>query len=536
VSRHGQMCRKCYSILLVSWILLLQASKSLAQQTYDVVVYGGTAAGVISAVSAAREGMKVALLEPGKHLGGMASGGLSATDFGNKQAIGGYAFEFYERVGQKYDVDRYGVDAAWYYEPHAGEQIFDDMVKEAGVQVFFDHRLRETDGVTKAGAEITEVRMENGARFQARVYIDSSYEGDLMAQAGVSYTFGRESSMQYGESLAGVRAQTPHNQWHVEVSPYDRNGKLLPEVSPDAPGMPGTSDRRVQAYNFRLCLAQNPADQIQFPRPDRYDPRQYELLALMLQASAQKNGRAPRFGDLVRIVKLPNGKVDANNSGAFSTDYIGKSWEYPDAGYRRRTEIRLDHENYTKGLFYFLAHDPRVPPELQKEVNTWGLARSEFSDTGYWPPQLYVREARRMIGDYVMTQKDLQTDRRKPDAIGMGSYQIDSHNTYRYVTADRLVVNEGDMQVGVEPYQIPYRVLLPKRTEATNLLVSVCVSASHVAYSSLRMEPQYMIMGQAAGVAASISIKKHETVQEVDSGALEDDLKRQGAVLEIWDP
>jgi hypothetical protein len=536
LSRHRQLSTANYSTLLVCWMLALPASKSFAQQTYDVVVYGGTAAGAISAISAAREGMKVALLEPGKHLGGMASSGLSATDFGKKQAIGGYALEFYERVAQRYNLDRYGVDAAWYYEPHVGEQVFDDMVKEASVQVFFDHRLQKTDGVTKAGARITEIRMENGARFQARIYIDSSYEGDLMAQAGVSYTWGRESSQQYGESLAGVRAQTPHNQWHVKVSPYNKDGKLLPGVSPDSPGLPGGKDRKVQAYNFRLCLTQNPADQIPFPKPDRYDPRQYELLAQMLQASVQKNGHAPRFGDLVRMVKLPNGKADANNNGAFSTDYIGRSWEYPEASYRRREEIWLEHENYTKGFFYFLAHDPRVPADLQEEVNTWGLAKDEFSDSSYWPPQLYVREARRMIGEYVMTQKDEQTDRRKLDAVGVGSYQNDSHNAYRYVTADGSAANEGDMQISVKPYQIPYRVLIPKRDEAINLLVAVCVSASHVAYSSIRMEPQYMIMGQAAGVAASIAIKEHETVQEIDADALAADLKRQGVAFEIEGP
>jgi hypothetical protein len=536
MSCHRQPNKTWRSIFLVCWGSFLAASTAFAQQTYDVAVYGGTAAGVISAVSVAREGMKVVLLEPGEHLGGMASGGLSATDFGNQEVIGGYALEFYERVGERYKVDRYGVNAAWYYEPHVGERVFDDMVKEAGVAVFFDHRLRERDGVTKTGARITEIRMENGARFRARIYIDSSYEGDLMAQAGVSYTWGRESASQYGESLAGVRMQAPYNQWQVKVSPYDKDGKLLPEVSQDAPGVPGTSDRKVQAYNFRLCLTQDSADKIPFPKPDHYDPRQYELLARLLHTSVQKNGHAPRFGDLVRMVKLPNGRVDANNNGAFSTDHIGKSSKYPEASYRRREEIWLEHENYTKGFFYFLAHDPRVPAELQKEVNTWGLARDEFSDTGSWPPQLYIREARRMIGDYVMTQKDLQTDRRKPDAIGMGSYQMDSHNTYRYVTADGSVANEGDMQVSVEPYQIPYRVLLPKRTEAANLLVPVCISASHVAYSSLRMEPQYMIMGQASGVAASIAIKEHKDVQEIDSDELAAGLKRHGATLEIEEP
>jgi hypothetical protein len=513
------------------FIFLLSALTASAQQTYDVVVYGGTAAGVLSAVSAAREGMSVVLLEPGQHLGGMASGGLSATDFGDKRVIGGYALEFYKRIGREYGVERYGENAAWYYEPHVGEKVFGEMIGEAGVKVLLNERLREVGGVVREGARIIAIQMGNGTSFRARVYVDASYEGDLMTQAGVSYTWGRESSSQYGESLAGVRAQSSGHQWLVKVSPYDKYGKLLPEVWPDPPGASGTADKKVEAYNFRVCLTRDSTNQIPFPKPEPYDPQQYELLARLLLASTQQGGRAPRMDEVLRMVELPNGKVDVNNNGAFSTDYIGRSWDYPEARHQRRVEIWQKHLNYIQGFLYFLAHDTRVPAELQTEVNSWGLARDEFTDTDHWPHQLYIREARRMMGDYVMTQKDLEVERDKDDAIGMGSYAIDSHNVYRYLTADLNVANEGDMQIEVRPYQIPYRVLLPRRAETENLLVVVCVSASHVAYSSLRMEPQYMIMGQAAGIAASLAIRERTAVQNIDISRLTTKVKKTGGVL-----
>jgi FAD dependent oxidoreductase len=531
-----RVCSSIFRVVFGVWLAgLILPAPTRAQSYYDVVVYGGTAAGVISAVSAAREGMSVALLEPGRHLGGMASGGLSATDieYGNKTVVGGYALEFYRRVAAHYEISRYGDDVAWYYEPHIGGLVFSEMVREASVKVFFDHRLREKDGVKRDDLRIAEIRMENGTVFRARVYIDCSYEGDLMAQAGVSYTWGREPASQYRETLAGVREQSVGHQWLVKVSPYDEGGKLLPEVSPLLPGTPSAADKEVEAYNFRLCLTQERTNQVAFPKPSGYDPRRYELLTRLLHALREKDGRYPRFDEITRIVVLPHGKADFNNNGAFSTDYIGGSWDYPEANYRRRAEIRQEHVNYIKGFFYFLAHDPRVPTDLQHEVNRWGLAKDEFTDTENWPHQLYVREARRLVGEYIMTQRDAQVDIRKPDSVGMGAYKIDSHNTHRYVTPDGRVLNEGDTQVPLDvPYQIPYRILLPKRTEVANLLVPVCVSASHIAYSTLRMEPQYMIMGQAAGVAASIAVMEHMTVQEVDAARLAYKLKQQGAVLE----
>lgn len=508
--------------------LLFLCAAALAAQTksFDLVVYGGTAGGVMTAVSGARSGLSVALLEPTRHIGGMVSSGLSHTDVGKREVIGGDALEFYWRAGKRYGLPQYLQDFAWYVEPKVAESIFHDMLREAGVTLLLERRLREQDGVKKQGPAIQSLAMENGEVYAGKIFADCTYEGDLMAQSAVSFTWGRESSARYGESLAGVRSETPKHQFLADISPYGADHKLLPEISGDPGGAPGAADRKVQAYNFRLILSRDPANQRAYPKPDHYDAARFELLARLLASAPLK------FGDVTSIGPIPNQKADFNNNGPFSTDYIGRSWEYPNASYRRRAEIWRDHEEYTLGFFWFLAHDPRVPAALQKEANQWGLAADEFSDNHNFPYQLYIREARRMIGEYVMTQRDIQTDLAKPDAIGMGSYNSDSHNVQRIVNAAGFVRNEGDMQVPVQPYQIPYRILLPKRAEASNLLVPVCFSATHVSYSTLRMEPQYMILGQAAGVAAAMAIAKSIAVQDVDTAALRKTLVSQGAILE----
>lgn len=486
----------------------------------------------MTAVSAAREGLKVVLLEPGQHLGGMATGGLSRTDFGKKEVIGGYPLEFYWRVGQKYDLARFAQSLGWYYEPHVGEQVLKEMLHEANVEVLLGRRLREKNGVAKQGARVSSITMEDGSEYGGRIFADCSYEGDLMAQAGVTFTWGRESSAQYNESLAGVRERTPLHQFMVPISAYDSNHRLLPEISAEPKGATGSADKKVQSYNFRMILSDNPANRVAFPKPPDYDPHRYELLARLLEATTKKLGRSPMLREVTLIARIPNHKADFNNYGAFSTDYIGKSWDYPNGTYAKRKQIWEDHVNYTKGFFYFLAHDPRVPKGLQEDTNRWGLSKDEFVDTQNWPHQLYVREGRRMVSDFVMTQKDLQTDLTKPDPIGMGSYNSDSHNVQRIVNAEGYAENEGDMQVAVKPYQIPYRIIVPKRAETTNLLVPVCFSASHVAYSSVRMEPQYMILGQAAGVAASMAIHGNKAVQDIDSTQLTRRLVEQGTVIE----
>lgn len=510
-----------------AFLLLCAAAMAAQTKTFDLVVYGGTAGGVMTAVSGARSGLTVALLEPGRHIGGMVSGGLSHTDVGRREVIGGAALEFYWRAGLHYGLPQYLQDFAWYMEPKVAERILREMLQQANVTVLLERRLRETTGVHHRDGIVSSIDMENGESYAAKVFADCTYEGDLMAQAGVSFTWGRESVAQYGESLGGVRQETPKHQFLVDLSPYGPDGKLLPEISAGPAGEPGSADRKVQAYNFRLILSHDPANQVAYPKPERYDAAQFELLARLLAASPKLN-----FGDVTSIGPIPNRKADFNNNGPYSTDFIGHSWEYPNGSYARRAEILREHEEYTKGFFWFLTHDPRVPATLRKEAGEWGLAADEFTDNHNWPQQLYIREARRMVGEYVMSQRDIQTELTKPDAIAMGSYNSDSHNVQRIVNAAGFVRNEGDMQVPVKPYQIPYRVLLPKRAEARNLLVPVCFSATHVAYSTLRMEPQYMMMGHAAGVAAAIAIRKGIAVQDVDTAALARTLVSQGAILE----
>ncbi|MHB1673604.1 MAG: FAD-dependent oxidoreductase [Acidobacteriaceae bacterium] len=506
------------------------------ESSYDVVVYGATASGAMAAIAAAREGMHVVLLEPGNHVGGMLTGGLSATDVGNRNVIGGDALEFFERVGQYYDMKQYDQTVSWRFEPHVGEGILRSMLQDAKVDVRFHERMREQDGERKSEARIISLTTEDGAVWKGKVFVDATYEGDLMAAAGVSFAWGREGIAQYGESLAGVRAETPGHQFKFKLSAYGTDGKLLPEISPVPMAPPGSGDHEVQAYNFRLILTQDPANLVPFPKPGNYDPHEYQLLANYIRGFQQQYGRAPRLNELTNPVGIPNYKADFNNNGPFSTDYIGRDWTFPNASYAQRQAIWQDHIDYTKGFFYFLAHDPQVPQQLRNEVNTWGLAKDEFTDTDNWPFQLYIRESRRMIGEYVMTQKDVQTERSKVDAIGMGSYNIDSHNFERVAMPDGGVQNEGNTEIHVQPYQIPYRILVPQAKQVSNLLVPVCVSSSHVAYSSLRLEPQYMIMGQAAGIAASLAERTDTPVQAIDIKTLQEKLLRQGATLELASP
>jgi hypothetical protein len=501
----------------------------------DVVVYGGTASGVIAAVAAAREGKSVILVGPERHLGGMVSGGLGATDVGNAGAIGGYAREFFDRVRDHY-VKKYGATSeqvkdsggGFRFEPHVAEAILDGMLLEAKIIVQRDAPLlsvESKDGrilaIRTGGSKKDETH-----RFTGHVFIDASYEGDLMAQARVRHTVGRESSAQYDESIAGVQKHSPAHQWGVRVLPLAENQVLLPLVQADAPGVPGSGDRKVQAYNFRLCMTQRPNQRVPFPRPANYDPARYELLARYLQAKPDL-----KVGQLMNPVRIPNGKTDTNNNGPFSTDHIGANWDYPEAGAATRARIREDHVQYQQGFLWFLANDPRVPVALHKEINTWGLANGEFTDSDYWPHQLYVREARRMIGAYVMTQSDIMDKRTKDDSVGLGSYNTDSHHVQRVVGPDGFVLNEGDFQVAVKPYAIPYRSLVPKGEECTNLIVPVCCSASHVAYGTLRMEPVYMILGQASGVAAALAVGAKSAVQAVPVEKLRGRLKEQKAVL-----
>ena len=528
---HRWIC--CYALLVSGFLPCVAAASAKPPAPYDLVVYGGTAAGAMTAVAAARHGLHVVLLEPGNHIGGMLTGGLSATDLGDPEVIGGLAREFFTRTAHIYHLTSLSHASDWRFEPHVGEAVLKDMLREAGVEVRMHETLLESGAVIKRDREIVSIVSADGMQWHARVFSDCSYEGDLMTQAGVHYTWGRESINQYNESLAGVRAETPHHQFTFPLSPFTTDGKLLPEVDPGPLAPAGTADQKIQAYNFRVILTQNKHDMVPFPRPVQYDPQEFELLARYLEAFQQRYGRSPRLNELSMPTAIPGNKADFNNNGPFSTDYIGKSWNYPNASHADRKKIWDEHLKYTQGFFYFLANDPRVPSPLQQEMNSWGLPSDEFSDTGHWPFQLYIREGRRMLGEYVMSQADLQTNRIKADSIGMGSYNSDSHNVERIATSDGRVENEGNVEVPVSPYQIPYRSIIPKRTEVTNLLVPVCLSASHVAYSSLRMEPQYMILGEAAGLSASLAVERHKDVQNIDISELQNILLKDGAVLRL---
>jgi len=522
-------------IKLMGTVAFLSVSAMGIGASYDLVVYGGTAGGVATAVAGAREGLNVALLEPTNHIGGMVTGGLGATDHGNKKCIGGFALEFYERLGKFYNKP-----IAWRPEPHVAEETLNAMLKEAGVNLFLNHRLQEHDGITSEGLRITSVKMENGSTFEGEIFADCSYEGDLMAKSGVKYTWGREGQGEYGEELAGVRDRTPLHQFVVETSARDKDGRLLPLVQDIPKGETGSADKKVQAYNFRMCLTRQKDNQVPFPKPSNYNQKDWDLLARYIAELTSAEMAVPDLKKFMSFSILDSrkgegnrDKTDSNNKGPISTDFIGGSWGYPDATYAERQEIWDAHYNYVAGFYYFLANDPRVPKGMQDEMNKWGLAADEFKDTNHWPRQLYVREGRRMIGEYVMTQKDIQTDYLKDDVIGMGSYKSDSHNVARFENANGFAENEGDMQVSVTPYHIPYRMITPKRDQVENLLVPVTFSASHVAYSTIRMEPQYMIIGQAAGVAASMAAKADTAIQDVNTMNLKTRLSELKAVLKL---
>lgn len=472
---------------LLGFLMLANASHaaggqgSAARQSarYDVVVYGATAGGVMAAVAAAREGATAALLEPGRHVGGMVSGGRGWTDMDRQEhVIGGYAREFFERVGR-----HYGEPNAWRFEPKVAEKVLRDWLAETKVAVLFGHRLQS---VRKEGSRTASLRTENGAEFVGRVYIDSSYEGDLMKAAGVSYAVGRESRSRYGESLAGRREQLPGNhQFKAPVSPYDDDGRLAPYVVRQEDLAPlGEGDGKIQAYCFRLCLTDVESNRVPIQRPANYDPKRFVLARNYLRSA----GQILTFGDFAGIAsRLPNGKVDANSSGAVSLNLLGASRGYPEASYARRQEIGDEHLSWAQGLLYYVQNDPEVPARIQEEARRWGLARDEFVDTGHWPHQLYIREARRMLGEYVLTQRDLQESRRKYDSIGMGGYNIDirevqwvAYTIFRFPKAMDEVLMEGYVSQPVEPYEIPYRSLLPRQHEADNLLVTSCISASWI--------------------------------------------------------
>jgi len=515
----------------------------------DVVVYGNTSAGVIAAVQAAKMGKSVILVGPDRHLGGLTAGGLGYTDSGNTKAVGGLAREFYRRVYQHYNAESAwrwqklsdfknegqgsrsrvdGEQTMWTFEPHVAEAVFEAWLAEYGVPVFRNEWLDREKGVAKKDGRIVSATMLSGRTFTAKVFIDATYEGDLMAAAGVSYHVGREANSVYGETWNGVQLEAYKHHRHYfmsQTSPYkipgDPESGVLPYVSAEPPGKTGDGDRRVQAYCFRTCLTRHAPNRVPFPKPEGYDPANYELLLRDLLT-----GRKDFFD---KFDAIPNLKTDTNNHGAFSSDFIGMNYDYPDASYARRREIIRAHENYQKGYYYFVANDPRVPAFIREEMSQWGLAADEFKDHGNWPHQIYVREARRMIGEHVMTEHDTLNKTQVESPVGMGSYTLDSHNCQRYITADGFVQNEGDVGVGTKgPYRIAYGAIVPKRSECRNLLVPVCVSSSHIAFGSIRMEPVFMILGQSAATAAVQAIDEGKAVQEIGYGRLRERLLADG--------
>lgn len=517
----------CQGIVVILLSLGFLPSPGAEIINTDICIYGGTASGVASAVEVSRSGKTAVIVEFGNHLGGMSSGGLGQTDIGNKAAIGGISREFYQRVGK-----HYGKTEQWTFEPGVAERVFLDMVKDSKAQVRFRQRLLS---VKKEGARIVEITMEDGTIYRAAMFIDASYEGDLMARANVSCVIGREPNSKYGETLNGIRAQTPKHQFLVSVDPYVKPGDpasgLLPLIQSGDTGIPGTGDDSVQAYNFRLCLTRNPHNKLPITPPADYDASRYELLARYIEAQIA-NGKQPKLGDLIHIQPMPNGKTDINNDGPISTDFIGASYEYPAGDYARREQLRKAHEDYTRGFFHFLSTSPRVPRRLRDETASWGLAADEFRDTAGWPHQLYIRETRRMVSDYVMTELNCRNSLKLPDSIALAAYTMDSHNCRRIARNGR-VENEGDTQVGgFPPYPIAYRAIIPKSAECENLLVPVCLSSSHIAYGSIRMEPVFMVLGQSAAAAACQAIDEHLPVQKIDVGELQKKLLNEHQILD----
>ena len=531
--------------LFLSLLALCLFAQCTDQEQYDLVIYGGTSAGIAAAVQASRLGKSVILIEPGNHLGGLTSGGLGKTDSGDKSVIGGISREFYQRLKRYYDnpvnwrqekpAEYSGYssteDAIWGFEPHVAEMIYNQMLEEENITVLKNERLDLAGGTAVKERKIVSIRMESGLTVNGKMFIDATYEGDLMAGAGVSYTVGRESNQDYGETLNGVqKEQAVYHQFVDGVDPYivagDPSSGLLPGVHAGEPGEDGQGDKLVQAYCFRLCLTDVENNKVPYPKPEGYDESRYELLLRNFEAG--ENGMPWLPG------MMPNRKTDTNNRTGFSTDNIGMNYDFPDADYETRAKITEEHEIYQKGLMWTLANNPRVPEHIGSEISRWGLAKDEFTDNGNWPHQLYIREARRMVGEYVITENDCRRQILVNDPVGLGSYTMDSHNCQRYVTPEGFVKNEGDVEVSPGgAYLISYRSLVPRKEEIQNLLVPVCLSSSHIAYGSIRMEPVFMILGQSAATAAAQALENQVSVQDVNCQELRRKLLEDKQVLDL---
>ncbi|GAA5508626.1 FAD-dependent oxidoreductase [Novipirellula caenicola] len=571
IPKPGRILKKrsifSVGITLTLLALMMLASPAYANENrsdtevYDVVIYGGTAAGVVAAVQVERMGGSAIVIEPSSRIGGLTTGGLGQTDIGNKAAIGGISREFYERISQYYQkpenwkwqtAEQYksggqsrtaeGEATMWTFEPSAALHVLQGFVDEHNVKVVYNERLDRTgsrrSGQVGAGVEIVDgkiksIRCVSGNVYRGRMFIDATYEGDLFATAGISYTVGREANATYGETLSGVQtANARHHQLMPGVDPYVRKGDpesgLLPGIDPTGPGEEGSADHRVQAYCFRVCLTDHPENRIPFFKPEDYDPSLYELML--------RNFEAGQSGFPVINSAMPNRKTDTNNRTGFSTDFIGQNYDYPEATDEEREQIIQRHRVYQQGLFWTMANHPRVPEATRKIVSRWGTCKDEFEREDGWQQQLYIREARRLIGAEVMTQHHCQGRKVAEDAVGMAAYTMDSHNVQRYVDENGHARNEGDVQVGgFPPYPISYRSLLPKSDECTNLLVPVSLSASHMAFGSIRMEPVFMVLGQSSATAAIQAIRDKQSLHEINYEKLREQLILDKQVLD-WTP
>ncbi|MCA9067468.1 MAG: FAD-dependent oxidoreductase [Planctomycetaceae bacterium] len=534
----------------------------------DVVIYGGTSAGIAAAVQVKRMGGSVVVIEPSQRIGGLTTGGLGQTDIGNKAAIGGIAREFYERVRKYYEQpqnwtwqsrDDYGgrgqrktgsnETAMWTFEPSAALNIMQDFVRELNIPVKYEQRLDRTPipnggtrvrGVELEGRRIVAIHTEDGHTYRGRMFLDATYEGDLLAGAGISYTVGREGNHVYGETLNGV--QTRHaiyHQFKPGVDPYikpgDPSSGLLPGINPEGPGKEGQGDQKLQAFCYRMCLTDHPENRIPFQKPENYNEQDFELLFRNYEAATGPVEKMYAYGDpLVPWINssMPNRKTDTNNQKGFSTDFIGQNWDYPEASYEEREKILERHRNYQKGLMWTLAYHPRIPEKVRDAVSKWGTCKDEYEREDGWQQQLYVREARRMISSYVMTQKNCEGFEVAADPVGLGAYGMDSHQVQRYVDANGFVQNEGNVEASVPgPYPISYRSIVPKKEECTNLVVPVCVSSTHIAFGSIRMEPVFMVLGQSAATAASLAIDNQVEIQNVNYSELKNLLLKNKQVL-----
>lgn len=558
---------KRYRVLGLIFILGVSArlpAASSRPREADVVIYGGTAAGIVAGVQSKRMGRDVLVIEPSSHVGGLTTGGLGQTDIGAKHVIGGISREFYQRVRRHYArpeawtwqrAEEYrdggqtrtetGEDAMWTFEPSAAKSVLAAMMEEAGVEVICNERLDRVNGVTKTGGKIVAIRFESGLEVRGRMFIDATYEGDLLAVAGVRYRVGRESNSEYGETLNGVRADryaptlarglalnAANHQLADGIDPYripgDASSGLLPGIRVGGPGLEGAGDAGVQAYCYRVCLTDHPENRIPFERPADYDEVNYELLLRHLEADP--NAR------LWINSAMPNRKTDTNNGGGFSGDFIGGSHRYPEASYAEREGILAAHRSYQQGLYWTLANHARVPAAVREKISVWGLPRDEFADHGNWTPQLYIREARRMVGQLVMTQHHCESRTAAADPVGMAAYGMDSHHVQRYVDANGFVRNEGNVETGgLKPYSVGRGAILPAEEEAENLIVPVCLSATHIAYGSIRMEPVFMVLAQSAATLAVHALEENVTPARVDYERLAARLRANGQVLTLED-